>query len=126
MSRFVLGPAIETWTEPAITPTDPENPGLVGIEFGEVPIEPGGKVNLRFKSQFNTTDVYPISARAVYVPLSNLPPAEQQTPEWFNGSGYPSGSVATQTPDFSVSVSPAPEPAIAYKVQTVVEYPDAV
>lgn len=128
MSVYVLGPAIESVTEPETTPTAGPGPGRVGMKFDDVsPTLPGGIVNFSLLSPVAPTDLRPEHVHAFYTnPPSKVPALALRTPDWFLGSGSPSGSVAVPQPPadasgpLQIKVSGV-VPGI-HHVQTILEY----
>jgi hypothetical protein len=130
MSVYVLGPAIESVTEPEpdVAPTPPEMVGRIGIKFDDgKPTEPGGVVNFQLLASTVPSDLRPEHVHAVYTnPPDKVPTDGQRTAEWFMNSGSPRGSLAIPQPPadatgtFSIKV--AGVTAGIWHVQTIMEY----
>ena len=130
MSVYVLGPAIESVTEP-----EPETPavapamvGRIGIKFDDTsPTMPGGIVNFQLLPAVAATDLRPEHVHAVYTnPPEKVPAEAQRTPEWFMNSGSPLGSVPIPQPPADASgthtITVAGVVPGIHHVQTIMEY----
>jgi hypothetical protein len=122
-SVFILGPAIESVTEPELgmAPT----PGRRQIAFDDLPTAPGGKVFMKLLPPVQPGDATPIAVYAFYVsPPSSVPAPADRTPEWFFSSGAPNGSTPASMfgPDgtFSIQV-PGVKPGV-YLCQSILEF----
>lgn len=127
---YVLGPAIESVTEPEPEPAaaEPAMVGRIGIKFDdENPTKPGGVVNFQLLAPAAPTDIRPVHVHAIYThPVEKVPQLSDRTPEWFMNSGSPLGSIAIPQPPadasgtHTITVSGV-VPGI-HHVQTVLEY----
>lgn len=128
MSVYVLGPAIESVTEPEPTTAPGPGVGRIGMKFADTnPTQPGGIVNFSLLQPAATTDIRPVHVHAFYTnPPEKVPPIAQRTAEWFMSSGSPTASVEIPQPPadasgaFSITV-PGVVPGI-HHVQTILEY----
>lgn len=126
MSTYILGPAIESVTEPE-TAAPTVTAGRIGIQFHPTtPTEPGGKVYVLLSAALKPTDVRPSNIHAVYVqPPESVPALAARTPDWFMNSKQPMGSVAVPAPPVdpgTITVTvPSVKPGVHF-VQTVLEY----
>lgn len=128
MSVYVLGPAIESVTEPEAAATAGPGVGRIGMKFDDTnPTQPGGIVNFQLLPAAAPTDVRPQHVHAFYTtPVSKVPDIASRTPEWFLSSGSPTGSFAVPQPPLDASGTfqitvPGVVPGI-HHVQTVLEY----
>jgi hypothetical protein len=134
MSKFVLGPYLDSVTEPdpnaLPAPPPAPAPGLVGIK-DPIATEPGGKVNVEILPPATPADVRPVRIHAMFItPPSAVPPKEQRTVAWFQTpSADPAvrkvgGSVDVAADATKLQVAVAQVVPGVHFVQTILEYPD--